>query len=318
MGRRCPRRPGRVGSLVVEISGMKGAWESALPRGCQTAVSRVTDVTEPGVRHGHTRAMAGTRVDPATSKLVTNGPYDPWRGRASLSLEDEMTDDMTSGSDQSEALDLPPSPPDEGRFPIRPLIIGLIAVAAAVAFIVAVVKMGDDGDEAGSDVDVTDDTPAADEPSAEPTDDPVTASDSDDSRGEGGDDPVDSATADLPAADSSYYGGGEWLVPWGDGFLDIGIIFHPAPLPELDGEFSEVFPPEVRETIESVGEGRARKRAAAPGSPPPGGFDLILIYTKVELRFGAQKTGGPTHLINHALETMFRLLGLCLATNEPR
>ena len=34
--------------------------------------------------------------------------------------------------------------------------------------------------------------------------------------------------------------------------------------------------------------------------------------------FGAQKTGGPTHLISQALETMLRLLGLCLATNEPR
>src|SRR5690349_1107152 len=34
--------------------------------------------------------------------------------------------------------------------------------------------------------------------------------------------------------------------------------------------------------------------------------------------FGAQKTGGPTHLISQAFETMFRLLGLCLATTEPR
>src|SRR5688572_10907172 len=34
--------------------------------------------------------------------------------------------------------------------------------------------------------------------------------------------------------------------------------------------------------------------------------------------FGAQKTESPTHLISQALETRFRLLGLCLATNEPR
>src|SRR3954465_12775445 len=34
--------------------------------------------------------------------------------------------------------------------------------------------------------------------------------------------------------------------------------------------------------------------------------------------FGAQKTGSPTHLISQALETRLRLLGLCLATNEPR
>src|SRR6185369_14202478 len=34
--------------------------------------------------------------------------------------------------------------------------------------------------------------------------------------------------------------------------------------------------------------------------------------------FGAQNTGGPTHLMSHALETKLRLLGLCLATNEPR
>ena len=28
--------------------------------------------------------------------------------------------------------------------------------------------------------------------------------------------------------------------------------------------------------------------------------------------FGAQKTGGPTHLMSHALETMLRVLGLML------
>src|SRR5690349_5770100 len=36
------------------------------------------------------------------------------------------------------------------------------------------------------------------------------------------------------------------------------------------------------------------------------------------LRFGAQKTGGPTHLMSQAWETMFRVLGRARATWQPR
>ena len=154
-----------------------------------------------------------------------------------------MSGDTDINNDHPEAVEVAPMPSDQSRFPLRPLIFGLVGLLAVVGLVIGVVSTGDDGDDTGADVDVAVDEPA-DEPAA-----PV---DSDESR-EGGDDPVDRTAADLPAAEGSYYGGGDWLVPWGEGFLEIGLIFHPAPLPEFDDRFSDLFPPEVRETIESVG-----------------------------------------------------------------
>ena len=50
-----------------------------------------------------------------------------------------------------------------------------------------------------------------------------------------------------------FGGGGDWLVPWRDGFLRFGLVFAPQPLPEFDGRFTDLFPPEVVETLEAAG-----------------------------------------------------------------
>lgn len=56
-----------------------------------------------------------------------------------------------------------------------------------------------------------------------------------------------SAPFDATADDADFVPV-QWLVPWGDGFLAVGVSYPPQPLPgQLPPEIADLFPPEVTE-----------------------------------------------------------------------
>jgi len=76
--------------------------------------------------------------------------------------------------------------------------------------------------------------------------------------------PADSgARADQTSASSSFapvvgdmgygYGGGGWTVPWGDGFLNLGVVWEPAPLPGPESPYAEKFPPAIVDAVKASG-----------------------------------------------------------------
>ncbi len=49
------------------------------------------------------------------------------------------------------------------------------------------------------------------------------------------------------------YGGETWTVPWGDGFLTLGTVWEPAPLPGPDSPYAESFPQEIVDAVRASG-----------------------------------------------------------------
>ena len=140
----------------------------------------------------------------------------------------------------------------------QPAVLLVFGGFLAVAIVLLVVALTTGGDDPSGETVTADPT---DEPATEPDEDaadqPAPDSDADsagDQREESGDEGIATEDAgDEMAASELAHGGGEWLVPWQDGFLRFGFVFQPQPLPELDGRFADLFPPEVRETIEAAG-----------------------------------------------------------------
>ena len=53
---------------------------------------------------------------------------------------------------------------------------------------------------------------------------------------------------------SAYdYGGPQWVVPWGDGFISFGMIYDPQPISEFSEELAALFPAEIREAVQAAG-----------------------------------------------------------------
>ncbi len=64
------------------------------------------------------------------------------------------------------------------------------------------------------------------------------------------------SSSDQVRSDSTFgygYGGGEWIVPWGDGFLMLGTVWEPAPLPGPGSPYAESFPPEIIDAVRAAG-----------------------------------------------------------------
>lgn len=49
------------------------------------------------------------------------------------------------------------------------------------------------------------------------------------------------------------YGGGVWTVPWGDGFLMLGTVWEPAPLPDSQTFDDSMFPAEIVDAVKASG-----------------------------------------------------------------
>lgn len=135
--------------------------------------------------------------------------------------------------------------------------VGVLAVLIVVV-VVVVTRAGDDGDADGADpageggedpatVSGGDDDQTSPEPQ---TDETPGEADSDAQPGDGsGDDATSAIGFDGPAGLSVARGAGEWLVPWGDGFLTFGFVYSGQPLPASDDGLDQLFPPEVVEAV---------------------------------------------------------------------
>ena len=69
---------------------------------------------------------------------------------------------------------------------------------------------------------------------------------------------TDSLTADAASSVSrdrgvSGYGGPQWVVPWGDGFISFGMIYEPQPIPEFTEDLAALFPAEIQEAVQAAG-----------------------------------------------------------------
>jgi len=67
-------------------------------------------------------------------------------------------------------------------------------------------------------------------------------------------------------SDSAYgygYGGGQWIVPWGEGFLMLGTVWEPAPLPGPDSPYADSFPPEIVDAVRAAGATTLNEAMAA-------------------------------------------------------
>ncbi len=63
---------------------------------------------------------------------------------------------------------------------------------------------------------------------------------------------LEASSSYLGGSDYSY-GGGDWVVPWGDGFLSFTTVWDTPLLPDPDSELAALFPPEIVEVVQESG-----------------------------------------------------------------
>ncbi|MEQ8840479.1 MAG: hypothetical protein RIB98_05830 [Acidimicrobiales bacterium] len=130
----------------------------------------------------------------------------------------------------------------------RQRLLAVAAVLLLVAGVAGVVRLfTDDG---GSNADVASGADEDAEEAEQPADEPDETADA-----EGDATTTTLATGgDVPAMTSSYYGGGSWVVPWGDGFLSFGQVLEPsdATMADLVPDIADRMPPEVMEALGDV------------------------------------------------------------------
>ena len=164
--------------------------------------------------------------------------------------DDTDTTGASSDAPQPADAEVPELTPEAtGRgWPPSPAVIVVIGFIVAVVAVVLIARAtGGDSIDSATDTIVGD---AADEPADQPADDADGDSSSRSSDESSSD---DVASADASVESPMFGGGGDWLVPWKDGFLRFGLVFAPQLLPEFDGRFDDLFGPEVVETLEAAG-----------------------------------------------------------------
>ncbi len=73
---------------------------------------------------------------------------------------------------------------------------------------------------------------------------------------------IAAASSFLVGSDYSY-GGGDWVVPWGDGFLSLTTVWDTPLLPGPDSELAALFPPEILEVVQEAGATTLNEAMAA-------------------------------------------------------
>ncbi|NIR41925.1 MAG: hypothetical protein GWN79_28105, partial [Actinobacteria bacterium] len=164
-----------------------------------------------------------------------------------------MTENRDDRDDSEADLEFvePQAPERAGRSRMWWMAAGGVVLALVVVVIVLVARSGDGddlADPAGGDgpetVSGPDDTGDSGSPE---TDSSV------DGGGEGGAGPIPFGGDDASISLARSAAGGEWLVPWGDGYLSFGFVYSGQPLPAFDGSFQEFFPQEVVDLVLSSG-----------------------------------------------------------------
>lgn len=172
----------------------------------------------------------------------------------------ENRDDRENSEADLEFVE-PQAPERAGRSRMWWMAAGGVVLALVVVVIVLVARSGDgddladpaggDGPEtvSGPDDDDADTTPA---PQTDETDGSTGA---EPGPADGGGDDVTGIAGfgDEAGLSIARGGGGDWLVPWGDGYLSFGFVYSGQPMPAFDGSFQEFFPQEVVDLVLSSG-----------------------------------------------------------------